>query len=299
MKKKVLVTGGAGFIGTNLCELLLLSGQYEIWSLDNYFTGKKSNHLSGIKYIFGNTENIFELVKFSPDYVYHLGEYSRVEQSIFEVEKVFNYNKIGTFKVVEFCRRNGSKLIYAGSSTKFGDGGLARDDSPYGWTKASNTELVNNYGKWYNLNYAIVYFYNAYGNREISSGKYSTLVAIFTEKMKKNLPLPVVLPGTQKRNFTHVSDIVSGLLLVGENGYGDEYGIGSPESFSVLEVAEKFGGQIEKLAPRQGNRMDAEVITNKTKALGWEPSISIMDYIDKLKSKKWVSKGNEEWIIRK
>jgi UDP-glucose 4-epimerase len=220
-QKKILVTGGAGFIGSNLIEQLIKDGRYEVYSLDNYFTGKKENHIKGATYIEGHTKHIAKLIDFVPDLVYHLGEYSRVEQSFDDMPLVWEYNKQGTFAVLEFCRKHNIKIIYAGSSTKFGDGGLGRDQSPYAWTKASNTELVRNYGVWFDLKYAITYFYNVYGPREIATGPYATLIALFKEKHKKGEPFTVVAPGTQVRNFTHVDDIVRGLILVGEKGIGD------------------------------------------------------------------------------
>jgi len=216
--------------------------------------------------------------------VYHLGEYSRVEQSFEDIDKVLLFNKIGTLKVLEFCRKHHCKLVYAGSSTKFGDGGLGKDQSPYAWSKSSNTELIINYGNWYNLDYAIVYFYNVYGKGEISTGKYATLIALFTEKMKRGEPLTVVRPGTQQRNFTHIDDIVDGLLLVGKKGKGDGYGIGSPETYTVLEIAHLFGGEIQMLPERKGNRMTSEVVTQKIEALGWKPKRHIKEFIEKLEN---------------
>lgn len=277
--KRILITGGAGFIGSNLCEKLAQDPNNEIYSLDNYSTGSKKNHVSNVNYIEGETADIAKLIDSTPDTIYHLGEYSRVEQSFDDIEKVWRSNKDGIFAVLQFCRQTGAKLIYAGSSTKFGDGGLGRSQSPYAWTKASNTELVENYGTWFNIPYAIVYFYNVYGKREISTGKYATLIALFKEKIIKGEPLTVVSPGTQRRNFTHIDDIISGLVLVGENGYGDEFGIGSPESYTVLEIAQKFGGEIVMLPERKGNRMTADVVTAKTEALGWKATKSINDYI--------------------
>jgi UDP-glucose 4-epimerase len=277
--KKILVTGGAGFIGSNLCEKLASSANHIVYSLDNYSTGSKKNHVDNVIYIEGETANIDQLIDFNPDHIYHLGEYSRVEQSFDDIEQVWRYNKDGIFAVLQFCRKTAAKLIYAGSSTKFGDGGLGRNQSPYAWTKASNTELVQNYGVWFNVPYAIVYFYNVYGNREISTGKYATLIALFGDRIAKNLPLTVVSPGSQKRNFTHIDDIIKGLVLVGEKGYGDEFGIGSSEAFTVLEIAEMFGGEIEMLPERKGNRMTADVVTAKTEALGWKATKSILDYI--------------------
>lgn len=292
--KKILVTGGAGFIGSHLCERLSRNDNYEVYSLDNYFTGSERNHIPNVKYIKGNTADIDNLVDFKPDLVYHLGEYSRVEQSFDDIETVWKFNKDGTFAVLEFVRRTGCKIIYAGSSTKYGDGGMGRTASPYAWTKASNTELVMNYGEWFNIPYAITYFYNVYGAREISTGKYATLIALFTEKMKNGEKLSIVTPGTQKRNFTHIDDIIDGLVLVGEKGYGDEFGIGSPESFSIIEVAKLFNGPIEMLPERKGNRMTADVITTKTKALGWSSKRKLNHYISILKENDWNRNENGE-----
>ena len=287
MANKILVTGGAGFVGSHLCERLAMSIMNDVYSLDNYFTGSELNHVANVTYINGNTEDISKLITFIPDIVYHLGEYSRVEQSFDDIETVWRFNKNGIFAVLEFVRKTGCKIIYAGSSTKFGDGGLGRSASPYAWTKASNTELVKNYGQWFNVPYAITYFYNVYGPREINTGKYATLIALFNEKMKNGDPLTVVSPGNQKRNFTHIDDIIDALILVGENGYGDEFGIGSEESFSILEVAKQFNGRIKMLPERRGNRMNAEVISDKTKALGWNPKKRLVDYIEECRFNNW------------
>lgn len=287
MEKTILVTGGAGFIGSHLCKRLAEDPNNTVVSLDNYFTGSESNHVSNVTYLKGNTTDIEKLVNFTPSFIYHLGEYSRVEQSFDDIEKVWEFNKQGIFAVLQFCRKTGAKLIYAGSSTKFADDGLGRSQSPYAWTKASNTELVMNYGDWFSIPYAIVYFYNVYGEREISQGKYATLIALFTEKMKQGQPLTVVSPGEQQRNFTHIDDIVNGLILVGESGYGDEFGIGSPEAFTILEVAQLFGGAIEMLPERKGNRMAADVVTQKTQALGWKPQKSLTTHIQLLKNNNW------------
>lgn len=287
MQKRILVTGGAGFVGSHLCERLSKNPNYDVYSLDNYFTGSEANHLPNVTYIKGDTAQISELVTFNPDMVYHLGEYSRVEQSFDDIEKVWRYNKDGIFAVLEFVRKAGCKILYAGSSTKFGDGGLGRSASPYAWTKATNTELVMNYGAWFNVPYAITYFYNVYGPREIQSGKYATLIALFKEKMKKGEALSIVSPGTQKRNFTHIDDIIDGLVLVGENGYGDEFGIGSPEAYSILEIAHMYGGEITMLPERKGNRMTADVVSAKTEALGWQPTRLIKDYIDECRKNGW------------
>ncbi len=284
-QKTILVTGGAGFIGSHLCQALFNQGQRVI-SLDNYFTGSPNNHISGVEYIEGNTRDIEKLVKVIPDLVYHLGEYSRVEKSFEDWGIVWESNVVGTFRVLEFCRKHKVKIVYAGSSTKFGDGGLGRDQSPYAWTKATNTELVCNYGNWFGLSYAITYFYNVYGPGE-RSGSFGTLIAIFREKFLSGESLPVVSPGTQRRNFTHVLDIVDGLIKVGEKGEGDEYGLGAGESYSVLEVAEMFSGKITMLPERRGNRMNGRLDTNRARhELGWRVTRRLEDYVTEIKRGK-------------
>jgi UDP-glucose 4-epimerase len=276
-QKLILVTGGAGFIGSHLCTRLVKEG-HKVISLDNYFTGSRENHVPGVDYREGHTKDIEKHIPEIPDVVYHLGEYSRVEKSLEEPALVWDLNKDGTFGVLEFWRKRGIKLIYAGSSTKFGDGGLGRDQSPYAWTKATNTELVRNYGSWYGLPYAITYFYNVYGPGE-RSGAYGTVIEIFRQKQLAGEPLTVNAPGTQKRNFTHVDDIVEGLILVGGNGTGDDFGIGDEKAYSILEVAQMFGGDIIMKPATQGNRMSADIDTSKTRSLGWSPKKKLAEYI--------------------
>jgi UDP-glucose 4-epimerase len=275
--KTILVTGGAGFVGSHLCKRLVQAG-HTVVSLDNYFTGSKENHVAGVEYIEGHTKDIEQLITSKPDIIYHLGEYSRVEISLTEPEVVWDLNMAGTFGVIEFWRKHGGKLVYAGSSTKFADGGLGRDQSPYAFSKATNTELVRNYGDWYSLPYAITYFYNVYGPGE-RAGQYGTVIEIFKQKFLKNEPLTVNSPGTQQRIFTHIDDIVEGLMLIGERGEGDEFGLGAEESYSILNIAKLFGGKIEMRPEVKGNRMNAKLDATKSRALGWKAKKKISDYI--------------------
>jgi UDP-glucose 4-epimerase len=281
MHKTIVVTGGAGFIGSHLCEALVAQG-HRVISLDNYFTGSKDNHVPGVEYREGHTKDIAQHISEKPDLVYHLGEYSRVAQSIEEPDLVWDLNLVGTYAVLEFCRAHGIKLVYAGSSTKFADaradGTLGRDLSPYTWAKAINTELVRNYGHWYQLPYAISYFYNVYGPRELA-GKYGTVVEIFRQNVLKGEPLKVNAPGTQRRIYTHVLDTVEALLLIGEKGEGDEYGIASADEVSTIELAKMFGGSIEMMPERKTSRPGANVDTTKIKALGWQQKRFLKDYI--------------------
>lgn len=285
-KPTVIVTGGAGLVGPSLIEVLL--PKYRVVSLDNYFIGKKTNHIEGAEYIEGHTRDIeTRLGKESPVIIFHLGEYSRVEQSFDDVALVWDSNVAGTFAVLEYWRKRKCKLVYAGSSTKFSAQGEGRNGSPYAWMKATNTELVANYGAWFDLQYAITYFYNNYGPRELSEGPYASVLGRFREQYNKGQPITVVSPGTQMRNFTHVEDTVRALQMVGEQGQGDEYGIGSPESYSILDIAKMFSDTIEMLPERPGNRTDSVIDTTKVeKEFGWKPEHSVRDYIESLKAKK-------------
>lgn len=285
-KQTVLVTGGAGLIGSELIPLLL--PKYRVISLDNYFIGKKENHVDGAEYIEGHTKDIEALLGHeNPAIIFHLGEYSRVEQSFTDVNLVWESNVMGAFRVIEYWRKRKTKLVYAGSSTKFADGGLGRDQSPYAWMKASNTELVSNYGRWFDLPYAITYFYNAYGPKELAEGPYASVIGRFKTQYWKGEPITVVSPGTQKRNFTAAKDIARGLMLVGEKGQGNDYGLGSHESNTVLDIAKMFTDNIVMLPERAGNRMDSVVDTSKAEnEFGWKPEFTVREYIESLKQQK-------------
>lgn len=285
--KQVLVTGGAGFIGSHLLEYLVAKGYQNLYSLDNYHTGTDRNHISGVNYLTGDTKDISKYVTFKPETIFHLGEYSRVEQSFEDFDIVFESNVAGTQQVIRFAADCRAKLIYAGSSTKFADGNLGSNQSPYSWTKSRNTELIQNFSNWFDLNFAIVYFYNVYGGREINEGKYATVIGLYKEAMKKGHPLSVVLPGDQQRNFTHISDIIEGLFLVAQKGFGDNYGIGSDECWSIVDVAKHFGGEITFVPARSGNRKSATLITDKVKELGWRPSVRLSEYINHLREQNW------------
>ena len=288
MKKVILVTGGAGFIGSHLIEKLVQNSEHQVFSLDNYFTGSVKNHIAGAEYIKGETKDINDLIKQKPDIVYHLGEYSRVLTSLDEPDLVWRLNVEGTFRVLEFCRRNKIRLVYAGSSTKFGEFDNqeeGKNQTPYAYFKSTNTDLINNYSQWFDLDYAITYFYNVYGGREIREGRYATVIGILTQKFLDNQPLTIVAPGTQKRAFTHIDDTVAGITLVGEKGAGDGYCLGAPAEYSILEIAEMFGGKIEMLPARRGDRNSSKIDQSKMTALGWQAKRDIGKYIKEIKGK--------------
>jgi UDP-glucose 4-epimerase len=276
----ILVTGGAGHVGSHVAEMLAAAAENRVISLDNYFNGRRENHVRGVEYREGHTKHVDALVPETPDVVYHLGEYARIAPSFEDVEIVYDMNIMGTFAVVEFCRRRGvGKLVYAASSTRFAIEGDGRHQNPYSFTKATNVDLISDYGRWYGLPYAICYFYNAYGPRERDGDKYGTLIARFQQMYLAGQPLAVVRPGTQRRAFTYVKDLARGIILAGEKGRGDGYSLGSATSYSVLEIAEAFGGTIE-LTDGYAGRAESEAPSPKARdELGWAPSVDVMDYI--------------------
>jgi len=284
-QKLILVTGGAGFIGSHLCERLVREG-HKVISLDNYFTGSKDNHVEGVEYREGHTKDIEKHITETPDIIYHLGEYSRVAVSLNEPEIVWDLNIAGTFGVLEFWRKKKCKLVYAGSSTKSvgdrGDGVVGRDLAPYTWMKAINSELVMNYGRWFGLSCAITYFYNVYGPRE-RSDEYGTVIEIFKKNYLDKVSYKVRAPGTQTRTFTNVDDTVDGIILVGEKGEGDGFGISAKEEFSLTDVANMFGGEIEMLEATKTTRPHSVVDTTKIEDLGWEQKRNLKDYIEEVK----------------
>ena len=244
-KNTILVTGGAGHVGSHVIELLVAGQKLRVISLDNYFNGSASNHIDGAEYREGHTKDIERLVPEKVDMVFHLGEYARIAPSFEDVRMVFDMNAVGTFAVAEFCRtRKVRKLVYAASSTKFAIEGDGRHQNPYSFTKAANVDLINDYGRWYDLPYAIVYFYNAFGPRERGDGKYATVIAKFEHQYLRGEPMTVVRPGTQKRAFTYVKDLARGIILAGRKGSGDRYALGQTKSYTITEIAKAFGGPI-------------------------------------------------------
>ena len=278
-QRTILVTGGAGHVGSHVIELLVADARNRVISLDNYFNGSHANHIDGAEYREGHTKDIERLVPETPAVVYHLGEYARISPSFDDVREVFDMNMLGTFAVAEFCRvRRVRQLIYAASSTKFAIEGDGRHQNPYSFTKATNVDLINDYGRWYKLPYAICYFYNAFGPRERGDGKYATVIAKFEQQYLRGQPLTVVRPGTQRRAFTYVKDLARGIVLTARKGKGDGYALGVTKTRSILEIARAFGGPV-KLVSGYPGRAEAKNPLAKARAIGWKPTLDVMDYI--------------------
>ena len=286
MKNIIVVTGGAGFIGSNLIKYLIKKTKYKIISIDNYSTGTKKNHAkhNNIKYIKDKNINISKLLK---NYkkrikvIFHFGEFSRIYQSFLKPKECLDSNINNSFAVINFAKDNKIKIIYSATSSALGNNGKDENLSPYAWAKTKNIELIKNYSKWFGLKYELLYFYNVYGSGQILSGPMSAVIGIFETQFKKKIPLTIVKPGSQKRDFTHIEDIIRGCYLAFIKGKQDEYMLCSKEQYSILQIAKMFKTKIRFLPQREGERSSASVPNNNSlNHLGYMPKIHIKDYIN-------------------
>lgn len=280
----IVVTGGEGHIGSHVIEQLAAKIEnIKIISVDNLFNGSEDNQVisTKVEYRRGHTKNITDLVPERPDMVYHLGEFARIAPSLKCPEKVYDLNIVGTKSVVDYCRKSGAKLVYAASSTRFAVDGK---DNPYTQSKIHNVELINNTPS---LNYAIVYFYNAFGEREKGEHgeEMGTLIARYQGFYKRGEAFPVDRPGTQKRNFTHAGDLARGMILVGEKGEGDGWVLNNPNAYSIVEIAEAFGGPIVLRGDYSGRSASGSVQEKTREELGWKTTIDIIDWIKDFKAR--------------
>ena len=257
-KKSILITGGAGFVGSNLIRLLISKTNYNIISLDNYSSGFKKNHIKNtrVRYLTGDTKYIGKIIKEPKKIhsIFHFGEFARIYQSFLNMNECLDSNMVGTNSIFNFCLENKIKLIYSATSASLGNQGNDKNLSPYAFTKAKNLELLENLKKWFNFKYEVIYFYNVYGPGQISKGKMATVIGIFEESFKNKKPLPVVLPGTQTRRFTHIDDTVKICYLAWKKNLSRHYSISNKQSFSILEVAKMFNSKIKFLKKRPGER---------------------------------------------
>ena len=266
MKNLIVVTGGAGFVGSNLIEYFLNNTKLKIISIDNYSSGSKKNHIKStrVKYLKGNTKNIkFILNKYKKNInsIFHFGEFARIYQSFLKFNQCYESNSIGTKEVFKFCLDNKIKLIYSATSASLGNKGADKNLSPYAFTKSKNLELLNNLKTWFGFKFEVIYFYNVYGPRQISKGDMATVIGIFEEQYKKGFPLTVVKPGNQTRRFTHIYDTISTCFEAWKKNKCRHYSISNKYSYSVLEVAKLFRRKIIFLPKRKGERF-ASALTN-------------------------------------
>ena len=295
MKNIIVVTGGAGFVGSNLINLFLKKTKLKILSIDNYSTGNKKNHIKNnrVKYFKGDSKDISSLLKKykkNIHSIFHFGEFSRIYQSFLKMNECINSNSIGSHAVFNFCLNNKIKLIYSATSASIGNRGLDKNLSPYAFTKAKNLELLENLKKWFNFKFEIIYFYNVYGPNQICTGDMATVIGIFEHQYKNKKNLTVVKPGSQTRRFTHILDTVEACYLAWKKNKCRHYSISNRMSFSIIEVAKMFNSKIKFLPPRQGERYASALtsmnLSNKVYKLFGK--INLKDYVkDILKSQKF------------
>ena len=268
MKKIIVVTGGAGFVGSNLIEYLINKSNFNIISLDNYSSGSKKNHIKDkrVKYIKSHTKNISKVLNNKKRYihsVFHFGEFARIYQSFKFMNECIEANSIGTHEVFNFCLKNKIKLIYSATSASLGNKGKDKNLSPYAFSKSKNLEMLENLKAWFKFKYEIIYFYNVYGPRQISKGKMATVIGIFENQYKKKIPITVVKPGTQSRRFTHIDDTVKVCYDAWKLNKCRHYSISNKKSYTILQIAKMFKSKIKFLKPRAGERY-ASALTNNS-----------------------------------
>ena len=286
MKKIIIVTGGAGFVGSNLIELLIKKTNQKIISLDNYSTGTKKNHIKSnrVKYIRGNTRQISKILskyRNKIDSIFHFGEFARIYQSFNNFNECYDSNSIGSKSVFKFCLENNIRIIYSATSASLGDKGNDKNLSPYAFTKAKNLELLQNLKKWFKFRFEVIYFYNVYGPRQIKNGPMSTVIGIFEDHYLNKKTLPVVKPGTQTRRFTHVDDTIKVCYEAWVKNKCKYYSISNKKSYSILDVAKMFKSRIRLLKSRPGERYASALtkISYNNKILRRYGKIKLKDYI--------------------
>ena len=282
--KNILITGGVGFIGANLAEELVKQ-KYNVISLDNYSFGSKENEIKGVTYFNHDIEDINKINK-SIDVCFHLAAMARVQPSFEVPMEYFRVNVLGTTKVMEWAKKNKVKVVYAGSSSKH----FNPSDSPYAMYKFLGEEVCKLYKKTYNINVEIARFYNVYGPREVMHEKFGNVIGIWKSKVKKGEPLPIVGDGNQRRDFTHVSDIVDGLIKIAtyDNKHEDAWELGTGNNYSVNELFEMFNKRFNiksiNIPDQPGNyKKTLRQNDDLLELLNWKPKDRLRNHIENLK----------------
>ena len=284
-KDTIIVTGGAGFVGTNLIREILKKTKFKIISIDNYSSGSKLNHIKStrVKYIKGNTINISKLIKkpIKVKTIFHFGEFARIYQSFLRMNECYYSNTIGSNAVFNFCLKNKIKLIYSATSASLGNQGNDKNLSPYAFSKSKNLELLENLNRWFKLKYEVIYFYNVYGPNQICKGDMATVIGIFEDQYKKKKPLTVVRPGTQSRRFTHINDTIDMCLRAWKKNLCRHYSMSSKRSFTIIQVAKMFRTKIKYLPQRAGERYISALADKNlsNKIYKFYGKINLKDYI--------------------
>jgi UDP-glucose 4-epimerase len=286
MRNILVVTGGAGFIGSNLISELLKFKVFNVLSIDNYSSGLVKNHIKNnrVKYLNGSTKNIEILLKnyaSKINTIFHFGEFARIYQSFKRIDECFSSNIQGSSSVFNFALKNKIRLVYSATSASLGNKGKDMNLSPYAFSKAKNLELLENLKRWFNFKYEVIYFYNVYGDRQICKGDMATVVGIFEDHFKLGKKLPVVRPGTQERRFTHVLDTVKACIFAWKKNKSKHYSISGKQSHSIIELAKMFKSKIRYLPKREGERF-ASALTNmnlNNKIIRLSAKIKLRDYI--------------------
>jgi len=286
MKNLIVITGGAGFVGSNLIDFLLSKTKYKIISLDNYSSGNKRNHISNsrVKYLKGNTSDISKLlIKYKKRIksLFHFGEFARIYQSFKKFDECYQSNSIGSKAVFKFCLDNKIKLIYSATSASLGNKGNDKNLSPYAFTKSKNLELLENLKKWFNFKFEVIFFYNVYGPKQIKVGDMATVIGIFENQYLNKKPLSVVRPGTQSRRFTHIQDTIETCYEAFKTNKCRYYSISNKNSYSIIEVAKMFGSKIIYLKARSGERYASALtkISHNNKIIQKYGKLQLKDYI--------------------
>ena len=286
MKNFIVITGGAGFVGSNLIDFLVSKTKYKIISLDNYSSGNKRNHIinNRVKYLKGNTSDINKLLSKYRKRIkslFHFGEFARIYQSFRKFDECYQSNSIGSKAVFKFCLDNKIKLIYSATSASLGNKGNDKNLSPYAFTKSKNLELLENLKKWFNFKFEVIFFYNVYGPRQIKAGDMATVIGIFENQYLNKKPLSVVRPGTQSRRFTHIQDTIEICYEAFKTDKCRYYSISNKNSYSIIEVARMFGSKIIYLKARSGERYASALtkISHNNKITQKYGKLQLKDYI--------------------